>query len=224
MQRKRNILISIVLLAALILAIVPTTAQAGRVSNPILSGNVSVDDTAKVTGLTRKLVLGAPALLSATSVVATGTTHVGAFTLTGTTGTVVLDVPRNLIVVSATNGTADTLGTLTIVGTDISGIKLSETFTVATGTTAGTKAFKTVTSVTGAGGVATDGGDTITVGHGNRIGLPITLSGSTGLILSTLGTTVGVYPTTGTKLSTSTVDASAATYDGAKVLTVYGDQ
>jgi hypothetical protein len=61
--------------------------------------------------------------------------------------------------------TADTQGTVTITGTDISGATQSEQVTPVSGSTVYTTAiFKTVTSVVGAGWVISDGNDTITVG------------------------------------------------------------
>jgi hypothetical protein len=50
--------------------------------------------------------------------------------------------------------TADTLGTIVVVGTDLNGQAITETITPLSGTVAtGTKVFRTVTSVTGAGWV-----------------------------------------------------------------------
>src|SRR5690349_19886580 len=51
-------------------------------------------------------------------------------------------------------GVTDTLGTIVVVGTDLAGAALTETITPLDGTIAtGTKIFRTVTSVTGAGWV-----------------------------------------------------------------------
>ena len=62
-------------------------------------------------------------------------------------------------------GVTDTLGTIDIVGTGITGNALTETITPLSGTVAtGTKIFRTVTSVTGVGWVIDTGNDTITVG------------------------------------------------------------
>lgn len=64
--------------------------------------------------------------------------------------------------------TADTMGTLVVVGTDLNGQAISETLTpVAGSTVTGTKIFRTVTSVTGAGWVidaVESSNDTIVVG------------------------------------------------------------
>ncbi len=60
----------------------------------------------------------------------------------------------------------DTLGTITVTGTDLNGAALSETITpVADSTATGTRVFRTVTGVSGAGWVIAGGNDTIIVGH-----------------------------------------------------------
>lgn len=72
-----------------------------------------------------------------------------------------------LITVSHTQvgGVTDTLGTITVVGKDLAGQTISEVITPADGGTAtGTKIFRSVTSVTGAGWVINTGNDTIVVG------------------------------------------------------------
>jgi hypothetical protein len=62
-------------------------------------------------------------------------------------------------------GGVDTLGTIIVVGTDLSGSTITDTITPLNGTVAtGTKIFRTVTSVTGAGWVIGTGNDTIVVG------------------------------------------------------------
>jgi hypothetical protein len=59
----------------------------------------------------------------------------------------------------------DTLGTITVVGTDINGAAQSEVMTpVADSTATSTKVFRTVTTVTGAGWVIAGGNDTLVVG------------------------------------------------------------
>lgn len=59
----------------------------------------------------------------------------------------------------------DTLGTITIDGTSLAGSVISEVITpVADSTVTGTKVFRTVTAVTGAGWVIAGGNDTIVVG------------------------------------------------------------
>lgn len=59
----------------------------------------------------------------------------------------------------------DTLGTVVIVGTDLTGSAITETLTpVADSTVTGTKIFRTVTSATGAGWVIAGGNDTLVIG------------------------------------------------------------
>ena len=63
-------------------------------------------------------------------------------------------------------GVTDTLGTVVVVGTDINGQAITETITPLDGTVAtGTKFFRVVTTVTGAGWVINTGNDTIVVGY-----------------------------------------------------------
>jgi hypothetical protein len=65
---------------------------------------------------------------------------------------------------TAVTGT-DTLGTINIVGTDLSGAIITETITPLDGTVAtGTKVFRSVTSATGVGWVINTGNDTIVIG------------------------------------------------------------
>jgi hypothetical protein len=61
---------------------------------------------------------------------------------------------------------ADTLGVITVVGTDINGQVITDVITpVAGGTATGVKYFRTITSVTGSGWTAVSTADTIVVGH-----------------------------------------------------------
>lgn len=71
---------------------------------------------------------------------------------------------RITVTVSATS-TADTMGTITITGTDITNAVISETVVPIVDSTVTTiRAFKTITSVVGAGWVTGAGADKITVG------------------------------------------------------------
>lgn len=82
------------------------------------------------------------------------------------------DVPRNVTVTHTTVAAGtDTLGTITVVGTDANDVAITEVITpTADSTKNGTKAFKTITSITGAGWVIAGGNDTIKVGVGSVIG------------------------------------------------------
>lgn len=97
---------------------------------------------------------------------------------THTVAQATLGVARNLVVKSTATDGADTQGTVAIVGTDINGDAITETITPVTGSTVqGTEAFKTITSVTQAGWVTNGGADKITVGFGDKLGLPRCLVG-----------------------------------------------
>lgn len=87
---------------------------------------------------------------------------------------------------------------------------------------AGTKAFRSITSITGVGWVIAAGNDTVVLGRGSLIGLPLALPSATGTMLGHLGTTVAVKATTGTTLATSTVAEAAG--DGSAELVVYLDR
>ena len=71
----------------------------------------------------------------------------------------------NVTITHTTVAGADTLGTITIVGTDLHGNAVSEVITPLAGTVAtGTKVFRTVTSATSIGWVAVSTADTIVIG------------------------------------------------------------
>jgi len=106
---------------------------------------------------------------------------------------------RNVTVTHTASGTADTLGTIKISGTDLAGNAIDETLTpISGGTKAGAKAFRTVTKVEGAGWVI-DGveatADKITVGFGDVIGLPDLLPYNTLLFAFKGGTKETTAPT-----------------------------
>lgn len=189
-----------------------------------IDGTLTLGNTATASGIVRKISLGTPAVAAVASIVSSANMKVGAYTVADTTpdGT----IPRNITVTRTAVSTADTGGTVVVVGTAADGTALTETITVGGDgvTVAGTKAFKTVTSVTGAGWVIAAGNDTITVGFGALVGLPVVLSAN-GTALTTLATTVANSTTTGDgTIGKSTVDASGGTFNGSKALTVYLDR
>jgi hypothetical protein len=111
-----------------------------------------------------------------------------------------------LITVTQAGGVNDTMGTLVIVGTDLAGNALSETIAPTANSTKTTvNAFKTVTSITGAGWVRDAGAgteDTIKIGTSEAIGLPDKLSDTAQILFVSLD---GVKEATA---PTITVDAS----------------
>lgn len=169
-------------------------------------------------GVLRKLSLGAPRAVEAARAVTSANMQNAAYTIANQP-----DMARNVSVTHTAVSTVDTLGTVTFVGTDYNGNALTEVITPSNGTVVnGTKAFKTITSITGAGWTAVSTADTITCGYGSLIGLPVALPTATGKVLGTLDTVVAVKATTGTTLATSTV--TEASGDGSKVLTIYLDK
>lgn len=72
---------------------------------------------------------------------------------------------RKITVTHTANTGVDTLGTITVTGTNLAGATITDVITPLNGTTAtGVKLFNTVTAVVGAGWVISGGNDTITVG------------------------------------------------------------
>ena len=127
------------------------------------------------------------------------------------------DVCRNISITHTAVGAADTLGTITLVGTDYDGYAISETVTPLSGTVAySTKAFKTITSATGAGWVIGEGNDTVKIGVGPKLGMPFDMT-SANAYVGIVGTAL-VAPTVtagGTK-EKSLIDLSSGTYNGSK--------
>lgn len=169
-------------------------------------------------GSVTKISLGAVANDATNATVASANMKVGTYIIAAQP-----DVPRNITVSHTAVSTVDTLGTIVIVGTDYAGDALTETLTPVNGTiAAGTKAFRSITSITGVGWVIAAGNDTVVLGRGSLIGLPVALPAATGTMLGHLGTTVAVKATTGTTLATSTV--AEASGDGSSELVVYLDR
>ena len=198
----------------------------------VLSGDVTMDGTgavtiaaeavtpAKTSGVAVLYNLGTPVVADVDRIVTTTNMIVGAYTVAAQP-----DVPRNITVTATAVGAADTMGTVTIAGTNYADEAITEELTPAAGSTvAGTKAFKTVTTVTGAGWVINEGNDTITVGVGTEIGCHVTADAATDIMLGILGVTVTAHnPTVSdpVTLEGSTVDMSAGTYDGSKAVLVF---
>ena len=157
-------------------------------------------------GTVTKVSLGSPAATSANATIAAQP-----------------DVPRNVTVTHTAVSTVDTLGTIVVVGTDYAGDALTETITPSNGVlVAGTRAFRTISSITGVGWVIQAGNDTLVVGRGSQIGLPRALPAATGTIVGTLATAVAVKATTGGTLGNSTV--TEASGNGSSELVVYLDR
>lgn len=149
---------------------------------------------------------GSPVVLADNRFVTSTNMKVGAYTLAATTMPEAAIARRLLITVTQVGGFNDTMGTLDIVGTDIAGAALTETVApTAAGTKLTLNAFKTLTSITGAGWVRDAGvgsEDTIKIGTSDSIGLPDKLADTAQVLECSLG---GVKEATA---PTVTVDAS----------------
>ena len=211
--------------------------SAGNVATAVdMSGDATISNAGAITIGARKVTpaktdgiavlynLGTPEVASVNAIVASANMKVGAYTVAASP-----DVPRNITVTRTVVDTADTPGTITIDGTNYNDEVIQEVINVGAHgvTVAGTKAFKTVTAVTGAGWVI-DGvegtPDTITVGYGNELGLPVSIAATTQAMLAILDTTITAHnPTVGdpATVEESTVDLSAGTYDGSKAVLVF---
>lgn len=134
------------------------------------------------------------------------------------------DVPRN-ITIALTDANNSCTGTITVVGTDMSGRAVSETMApdgAGNGKAlTGTKIFKTITSITITDAAGTEAGvDQVSVGQGTVIGVPVDLAAAAEVPSVLLGGAVVAVPVLSTGESTSGVDASASVYNGTKVLDV----
>lgn len=166
---------------------------------------------------------GSPGTLDVDRIVTTADMKVGAYTIA--VGTPLGGGARNVTVThTQVGGVTDTLGTIAVVGTDLNGEALTETITPSSGATVqGTKAFKSVTSVTGAGWVINTGNDTITVGFGDLIGLPDELGSNSVLFAIFNGVreaTAATVTFSATVLALNTVDLNSA-LDGSTVTITY---
>jgi hypothetical protein len=170
--------------------------------------------------------LGAPALADVDRFVVSTNMKNGSYTLAATTSP---DGQARNVTVTRTSVTGDdTAGTVTVTGTNTAGAVISEVITPgASGVTvAGVKAFKTVTSVVGAGWVINTGNDTITVGFGGLVGLPWAIrqapavSAATDIFLVLLNRAVQAATIVwdADEIEKCTIDASAGTFNGTKIL------
>jgi hypothetical protein len=177
----------------------------------------------KASSACRLYNLGAPDLADDDLIVTSTNMKVGSYTIAAQP-----DIPRNITVTATAGGTADTMGTITITGTNYSDEEISEEIIpVAGSTVAGALAFKTVSSVVGAGWVIDGSGatnDTIVVGTGNKLGLHLELDVASEVIMGVLGTTItatNATVSTPASLEGTTIDMSSATYNGIKEALVF---
>jgi hypothetical protein len=196
--------------------------------NPLLGQTMQTDVTGVEVdkGNVAHFVVAATAAIAATTnTVKAATATSGDSTTVFTTGITQPAVPKNLTI-TAGGVDADVKAVqVTVTGTNYADEVITETFPAFTvntlGTVVGSKAFKTVTSISVP---AMDGaGVTIAVGVGEKLGLPYKLPHNT--VFRTLlgGTVEGTAPTVTTSttaVGSNTVDLNTA-LDGAKAVDVY---
>jgi len=163
--------------------------------------------------------------VSATNAIAESATAVhAAVTLTAAAQTITTAItspvaPRN---VSATGSAAGIAGNVTVAGTNYSGDAISEVIALSgTSTVAGNKAFASITSI--ALPIKTNAsGDTVSVGIGSKLGLPVKLVHNTFLYAFLDNTKEGTAPTIAT--SATAVESNTITLNSAlsgKVVDAY---
>jgi len=139
----------------------------------------------------------------------------------------VADVPRNITIKRTVSVAPDTIGDITVTGTNYDDTVITEVFTVgADGVVVeGTKAFKTVTEVKGSTYTLDDTADTIEVGIGNLIGCHFPANDVDDIMLAVFGTDIitldGVAISTPITTEGTTVDANTSTYDGTTHLLIF---
>ena len=154
-----------------------------------------------------------PALASTTGVHAAITLPTSGTTVV-TTGITNPDFPRQITI---TGNAAGITGTVSLVGTDINDAALSEDLTAVDNTTVtSTKAFKTITSITVP--TRTTAGDTISVGTGAKVGLPVAVPQTTLVLIKNFNGATDSGTVTAGATAALSVYAAAGTFDGAKIL------
>lgn len=102
------------------------------------------------------------------------------------TGIVQPDVPRNVKLTITDGNTSISAYSITVAGKAPDGTTITETFTFADGLTpTGSKIFASITSWTINSIVGDGSGDTLDVGYGSKIGVPV-MYGATGLVITNL--------------------------------------
>jgi hypothetical protein len=224
-----------ILKCSVLTVIVATLCAAGYGIQELRSGDGSIYRTGSVLtmdsgstltiaptvapSLVRRVVLGTPAAAAANGLVTSTNMTNAAYTLAAP---VTNAVARNITATTSTVNGADVVGSLVITGTDITGATLTETVALATnGIAYGTKAFKVVSALTSTGHTATGTNDTVVIGTGVKLGLPVPLPTGTVSVLTTVAGVPATTTATAGAIPVSTVDASAGTYNGSNEVVAY---
>ena len=172
------------------------------------------------------LSCGAPALEVANRLVTTANMKVGSYTVANS-GLHSGSECRSVRLTVTKAGNVDTLGTITITGTDYLDQVITDIIVPIDNTTAdGVKCFKTVTSIVGAGWVSDGTPDTIVIGTGPLVQIPAYLAATADVVFAIFTTAIINAPTvtiSSSVISLNTINASSLTYDGTKKLRVLCD-
>jgi len=169
-----------------------------------------------------KFFVCVPAAIVANRYFASAAMHNGAYAIANS-GLPGDGLAHNVTCAQTAVDVEDTNGTLTITGLDVDGNVISEVLTPDAGVTVqGTKAFKQVTSIVGAGWAqGGTGADTIVIGFGEVVGLPDKLAVAGDVLMVAHNTALVNAPTVTVdpaELSKNTV--LVPTGDGTKKLRV----
>jgi len=135
-----------------------------------------------------------------------------------TTGITNPDFPR-LLTVKGNDG--NVIGNVVIVGTDINDAAVTDTIALnAANEVAGTKAFKTVTSIS-LPVYAVAGTETVSVGFNNKLGMPVALANANLAITFNFNGAIDAGTLTAGATAPLTVYAPAGTLDGTKSVEVW---
>lgn len=157
--------------------------------------------------------------------VASANMKVGAYTMLLSAMPEATVARKLLITVTQVGGVNDTMGTLTIVGTDLAGNALTESVAPTANSTKETvNAFLTVTSITGVGWVINTGNDTIKIGTSESIGIPDKLADSAQVLFASFAAvkeaTAPTLTVDGSVLAKNTFNLNTA-LDGSAVKIYY---
>lgn len=153
-----------------------------------------------------------PAIGSATYVHAAIAQTAGTQTIT--TGITQPDFPRIVTIKGNASGNS---GNVVITGTDIAGAVLTETIALNAATEVlGTKAFKTVVSI-GLPAEVHAGTDTVSIGVGNKIGMPIAIPNAGSVLVKTFDNAVDSSTITASATLALSLAAPAGTFNGVKI-------
>lgn len=157
--------------------------------------------------------LGTPVVADVDRIVTVANMKNGSYTIAAQP-----DVPRNITLTHLTVAAGtDTVGIVTVTGTDVNGQVISEILTpTADDITSGRKCFKTITAVVGSGWAIAGGNDTITVGVGSALGLPFVITENAQVCFTIVGTSITVPTVDHDDADITECSVSTGTYDGSK--------